>query len=422
MRAPASRLPPAPLVPGPADPRQRRHRHRLVPARRARRWTTRTGAPGHARSLGVFLNGERLDSTDPRGDPVVDDSFYILFNAHDEPRRLPDPGRGVGARWLKVLDTFDPAAGEEPYGARAPVPVRGPVPGGPPPCRLRPRATYRVQLHKGFGFDAARGAGGVPRPRWGSAICTARPSCRPSPGRTHGYDVVDHAKVNAELGGEEGFARLAAALRARGDGPAPRRRAQPHGHRHAAQPLVVGRAGERPVAAATPPTSTSTGTRPRPSCATPCSCPCSRTTTAACSRQALLRRRAARTARSRSATTTTSGRSRPRSIDALLAAAAERCGSDELAFIADAHGRLAASTATDVGAIRRRHRAQGGPPADAGAALPRAAGRGRGRGRGDRSASTATRTRSTRCSSARTTAWPSGRRRRATSATGASST
>ena len=38
----------------------------------------------------------------------------------------------------------------------------------------------------------------------------------------------------------------------------------------------------------------------------------------------------------------------PRSVDTLLAAAAERAGSDELAFMADAHGRLAASTATDV--------------------------------------------------------------------------
>src|SRR5205823_12371493 len=46
----------------------------------------------------------------------------------------------------------------------------------------------------------------------------------------------------------------------------------------------------------------------------------------------------------------------PRSIDSLLAAAADKSGSDELAFIADAHGRLASSTATDVTAIRRRHR------------------------------------------------------------------
>jgi glycogen operon protein len=80
---------------------------------------------GFARSLGVFLNGERLDSIDPRGDPVVDDSFYILFNAHDGPVEFQTPGEDLGARWLKVLDTFDAKAGEDSYGPHAQVPVQG---------------------------------------------------------------------------------------------------------------------------------------------------------------------------------------------------------------------------------------------------------------------------------------------------------
>jgi glycogen operon protein len=80
---------------------------------------------GHARSLGVFLNGDRLDSNDPRGDPVVDDSFYILFNAHHEQIDFKTPGEDLGKRWLKVLDTFDAAAGEDSYGAHAQVPVQG---------------------------------------------------------------------------------------------------------------------------------------------------------------------------------------------------------------------------------------------------------------------------------------------------------
>ena len=77
------------------------------------------------RSLAVFLNGKGLDSTNPRGEPVVDDSFYILFNAHHEPIDFTTPGEDLGKRWLKVLDTFDPAAGEDSYGVRAQVPVRG---------------------------------------------------------------------------------------------------------------------------------------------------------------------------------------------------------------------------------------------------------------------------------------------------------
>jgi isoamylase len=80
---------------------------------------------GSARSLGVFLNGERLDSTDPRGEPVVDDSFYILFNAHHDPVDFTTPAEECGKRWIKVLDTFDPQAGEDTFGVRAQVPVPG---------------------------------------------------------------------------------------------------------------------------------------------------------------------------------------------------------------------------------------------------------------------------------------------------------
>jgi glycogen operon protein len=80
---------------------------------------------GFAKTLGVFLNGERIDSTDPRSDPVMDDSFYILFNAHHDRLDFVTPGPEWGRRWIKVLDTSDPAAGEESFAARAVVPVPG---------------------------------------------------------------------------------------------------------------------------------------------------------------------------------------------------------------------------------------------------------------------------------------------------------
>jgi isoamylase len=80
---------------------------------------------GFAKSLGVFLNGEQMDSTNPRGDPVVDDSFYILFNAHHDRVDFTTPGEDWGKGWIKVLDTFDPAAGEDSFGVRAQVPVQG---------------------------------------------------------------------------------------------------------------------------------------------------------------------------------------------------------------------------------------------------------------------------------------------------------
>ncbi len=76
-----------------------------------------------------------------------------------------------------------------------------------------PRATMRLQLHKGFTFeDAARLAPYMARlgvsHLYSSPILTARA------GSMHGYDVVDPTRVNPELGGEEAFRRMVAALRA----------------------------------------------------------------------------------------------------------------------------------------------------------------------------------------------------------------
>ena len=57
---------------------------------------------GHARALGVFLSGEGLDDVDPRGRPVFDDSFVLLFNADAgevhfavAPGLVPGPGERV---------------------------------------------------------------------------------------------------------------------------------------------------------------------------------------------------------------------------------------------------------------------------------------------------------------------------------------
>jgi glycogen operon protein len=81
---------------------------------------------GFAKSLGVFLNGDAIPSLDARGDPVVDDSFCVLFNAHHEAVsfRLPaHPEWGEG--WVKVLDTAGPGfvAGGEPLEAGAALEV-----------------------------------------------------------------------------------------------------------------------------------------------------------------------------------------------------------------------------------------------------------------------------------------------------------
>ena len=40
---------------------------------------------GFAKAMGIFLNGEAIASLDARGERVVDDNFYVLYNAHYEP-------------------------------------------------------------------------------------------------------------------------------------------------------------------------------------------------------------------------------------------------------------------------------------------------------------------------------------------------
>jgi isoamylase len=63
---------------------------------------------GFARSLGVFLNGDAIPTPDRRGEPTVDDSFYLLFNAWNEALDFRLPEHGWGDRWVKIIDTNDP--------------------------------------------------------------------------------------------------------------------------------------------------------------------------------------------------------------------------------------------------------------------------------------------------------------------------
>ncbi len=60
---------------------------------------------GFAKSLGVFLNGQGIPTSNSRGERVVDNSFYVLFNAHSEPIEFVLPNGAWGKRWSVVLDT-----------------------------------------------------------------------------------------------------------------------------------------------------------------------------------------------------------------------------------------------------------------------------------------------------------------------------
>jgi isoamylase len=62
---------------------------------------------GFAKSLGVFLNGRAISTPDERGEQIVDDSFYVMLNAHHEALDFHLPARAWGEHWTEVLDTFE---------------------------------------------------------------------------------------------------------------------------------------------------------------------------------------------------------------------------------------------------------------------------------------------------------------------------
>jgi (1->4)-alpha-D-glucan 1-alpha-D-glucosylmutase len=80
-----------------------------------------------------------------------------------------------------------------------------------------PRATYRIQLHRGFGFRDA--AAVVP---YLSALGVSHVYCSPylraRSGSLHGYDIIGHHELNPEIGTRADFDAFVAALKAHGMG------------------------------------------------------------------------------------------------------------------------------------------------------------------------------------------------------------
>lgn len=74
-----------------------------------------------------------------------------------------------------------------------------------------PVATYRLQFHAGFGFGQAIEIVDYLR-ELGISDAYSSPLFRAGKGSTHGYDVVDHAIVNPDFGGDDDFRRFAQAL------------------------------------------------------------------------------------------------------------------------------------------------------------------------------------------------------------------
>lgn len=81
----------------------------------------------------------------------------------------------------------------------------------------RPVSTYRLQISSRFTLDDA--AAVTPYlAQLGASWAYLSPLLAATPGSDHGYDVVDHSRVDESRGGEEGLRRFAAAARTAGLG------------------------------------------------------------------------------------------------------------------------------------------------------------------------------------------------------------
>jgi glycogen operon protein len=64
-------------------------------------------ATGFSKAVGVFLGGRSTGLVNSRGEPLIDDDFYIAFNAHHEPMQFTIPNNLSGAFHI-VLNTAEP--------------------------------------------------------------------------------------------------------------------------------------------------------------------------------------------------------------------------------------------------------------------------------------------------------------------------
>ncbi|HEY3720982.1 MAG TPA: malto-oligosyltrehalose synthase [Roseiarcus sp.] len=89
-------------------------------------------------------------------------------------------------------------------------PVKGK--GGAKPI---PRATYRLQFNRDFGFDQAAGLAPY-LADLGVSHVYCSPYLRARPGSAHGYDIISHTELNPDLGDSASFNRMVAAFERQG--------------------------------------------------------------------------------------------------------------------------------------------------------------------------------------------------------------
>jgi (1->4)-alpha-D-glucan 1-alpha-D-glucosylmutase len=215
------------------------------------------------------------------------------------------------------------------------------------------RATYRVQLHAGFGFEAAAAIADYVA-ALGISHLYCSPYLQAGRGSMHGYDIVNPHRLNEELGGAEAHARFCEALGGHGLGQVldivPNHMAITGAENPWWWDVLENGPASRYAAYFDvdwdPPESRLRSSVLLPILGDHYGC------VLEAGELQLERRDASFSIRYHDHAFPVS----PRTLDTLLRAAAERCRSDKLGFIADALGSLPVSSATDWVSVRRRHR------------------------------------------------------------------
>jgi glycogen operon protein len=79
-----------------------------------------------AKSLAIFMNGNGLNMHTNDFQPIKDESFYLLFNAHSDEITFKFPPHKYGSSWLKIIDTyFEENDRQETYTAGSDITVQG---------------------------------------------------------------------------------------------------------------------------------------------------------------------------------------------------------------------------------------------------------------------------------------------------------
>ena len=218
---------------------------------------------------------------------------------------------------------------------------------------METRASYRIQLTPGFGFDDTAALAPY-LSELGISHLYLSPCFQATLGSTHGYDVVDWHRVNEGLGCTGAYARMCDALRGLGLGQlldiVPNHMAIP-GEQNPWWWDVLENGPSSHFASYfdvdwEPPEARLRNTVLMPVLEDQYG------RILASGNIRLLREKASFRVSYRDHVFPVA----PRSLDSIFAAAAERCGSDDLAFVADALDWLPLPTSTDRVSVRRRHR------------------------------------------------------------------